>query len=128
MDEDVIPLGWQEYIRDIDELVTHLRNSGREFNYVYGVPRGGLIPAVVIAHSLGWKLVVDLEELSVQKEEVLVIDDVVDSGRTRERYRDYPFAALHRKDICTMEPDFCVRTINAWIVYPYEKNEGSLRS
>lgn len=70
---------------------------------VFGVPRGGCVPAAMLAGLWGTKL------LDSPHAGCLVVDDLVDSGATRERYGAYTFDALFHKT-----------QGNDWIVLPWE--------
>jgi len=77
---------------------------------VYGVPRGGIPVAYLIADSI-------LEE---PKHATLIVDDITDSGRTRSRYeKNFPDAVfLSLADY--LEPE---RVPGQWIVFPWEQGE-----
>jgi GTP cyclohydrolase IA len=80
---------------------------------VYGVPRGGCVPAGMLATMWGTKV------LDEPQPGCLVVDDIIDSGRTRERFKDYEFVALvsHRKT----DPGYF--KLDGWIDFPWEANE-----
>lgn len=61
---------------------------------IHGVPRGGSVAAAVIAERLGACLVSTLDPWLDDPDHVLVVDDIVDSGKTRSRYSHFPFVAL----------------------------------
>lgn len=79
---------------------------------LYGVPRGGIPAAYVIAsqNSDRFEVVDDVEDAHV------VIDDIIDSGATREKYKGRPFYALVDK---TSNPDL------GWVVFPWEATAES---
>ena len=88
---------WQEiydWINKLDKTKTY-----------YGVPRGGSVFA-----GLTGKAVMNPEEADI------IIDDLIDSGRTLARYEKYnkPFIAFIDKRESNQ---------NEWIVFPYEKRE-----
>ena len=64
----------------IDELVTviakKIHTDSPNIDSIYGIPRGGLIPAVLLSHKLGLPLV------QKPKSNSLVVDDISDSGNT----------------------------------------------
>lgn len=96
----------------------------------YGVPRGGHIPALLVARQLGLPLVDDLAAyVSVASAaRVLVIDDLVDSGRTLARfeYVGHPVDALARKPRSPAGPAAGAATFDGWLVFPWEAtDEGS---
>lgn len=74
----------------------------------YGVPRGGQIVA-----GMTGKAVDTIEEADV------IIDDLIDSGATLERYKQYnkKFYALIDKR---------VEYQNEWIVFPWENEQGNV--
>jgi GTP cyclohydrolase I len=86
---------------------------------VYGVPRGGVFAALVFktaAEKRGW--VVELA--STPERADFILDDLIDSGATCERYRKLaprkPFLSLFDK-----------RTLpdpTTWLVFPWEQEEG----
>ena len=45
---------------------------------VYGIPRGGLIVAVLVSHKLGIPLITSLRDMYGKK--FLVVDDIVDTA------------------------------------------------
>jgi len=97
-----------------DDLARQLGPIDPEIQLV-GVARGGLIPATLVAHKLGLRKVVSLGLMSyadgvnadqgmmkaygpVPESATIIIDDIIDSGRTveavRERYPNAVIAAL----------------------------------
>ena len=122
---------WEDLERDIDKIVSQVK----EVDYVVGIPRGGLIIAVMISHRLGIKhMTVDhlekLEEfnLDINKKRILIVDDISDSGQTLKRYKKegYTTATLDVRNSTITVPDFYSNWIeNAdWIVYPWEKKDS----
>lgn len=74
---------------------------------IYGVPRGGIPVALALAGTGPFVLVDDPDAADV------IVDDLVDSGATRERYLGKPFFALLDK---RLEPEYTGK----WIVFPWE--------
>ncbi len=86
-----------------------------EIASVFGVPRGGVYPATVVAQFL------DLPLAEFPDARSLVVDDLIDSGRTRDRYQDFAFDACYRK---TTSPAFeapAALTLDGWLVFPWEQ-------
>ena len=73
---------------------------------VYPVPRGGVPAALALAQHLDIVLVDTPERANI------IIDDLIDSGSTMERFRDKPFYALIDKRGWGYE--------DAWVVWPWE--------
>ena len=75
---------------------------------VYGVPRGGAIVAGMMAHHATDGLVV----VSDPSQADVIVDDIIDSGATRDRFPGKPFIALVDKT----DPDKNL----GWLVFPWE--------
>lgn len=83
---------------------------------VYGIPRGGLIPAVMISHLRGIPL------LNAPCEGCVVVDDICDTGRTLVPYADrYLTATVYDTLSASVHPDISVYLKHdAWIRFPWE--------
>jgi len=87
------------------------KNKSGGISWVYGVPRGGIPVAYLV----------DPEHVVEKPEEAtLIVDDITDSGRTRDRYvKDFPDAEfMSLADY--LEPK---RVPGQWIVFPWEQGE-----
>lgn len=114
--DDVTVLTWADITAAAERLVER-RPAPLA---VYGVPRGGLIPAAMVA-SL-WRCPV----ADHPAPGVLIIDDLVDSGRTLTAWTDNGFDvdALFRKPAspANLAPDALVA--DGWLVFPWEHHDG----
>ena len=85
-------LTWELYGKVLEEIIDDMCHCN--FDYVYGLPRGGLIPAVSVSHSMKsvWsfgtlktEMITSEEELlqkaDERKSHILLIDDILDSGK-----------------------------------------------
>lgn len=73
---------------------------------IYGVPRGGIPVAYILSKFISNSIIVDSPVISD-----IIVDDLIDSGKTRERYKklvDKPFYTLVEKED------------KEWIVFPWE--------
>ena len=94
--------------------------------FIAGIPRGGAIIGVMLSHKTGIPYI-ELNEIQhFPKEDVLIVDDIADSGVTLSHYTGYKTATVHHKPQSIVEPTYYVETIdnNMWIVYPFEKPEA----
>ena len=64
-----------------DELV--IREHVTEVDSVYGIPRGGIPVAYLVAGCSGASIVDTPEEAT------FIVDDIIDSGKTMARYSNY---------------------------------------
>lgn len=71
--------------------VQHYPPKRREYSSIYGIPKGGWIPAIILAGFFRIPCVTEL------KPDTLIVDDVVDTGTTARRYEDHDVVALIRK-------------------------------
>jgi GTP cyclohydrolase I len=81
---------------------------------IYPVPRGGIPVAYLLKQHFPKAIIVDNPV-----EANIIVDDLVDSGATRQRYKaEYPvpFIALYDKAIHGLQ--------GTWIVFPWEQGEG----
>lgn len=95
---------------------------------VFGIPRGGLVPALLLADALGGRVVESLYQADI------IMDDLVDSGRTMKKAYDTAFkvqqqtvvtAALYRKYMTAISADTITSDTvlgkDTWLVFPWER-------
>jgi GTP cyclohydrolase I len=87
--------------------IQHDRAPGLQRLRLYGVPRGGVHAAyLLMAHAPScYTVVFDINQADI------VVDDLIDSGATRERFARHAFYALTDKR-ASPEPD-------NWLVFPW---------
>ena len=114
---------WSEIEELVDLLCEKIIKSGQQIEHIFGMPRGGLIPAVMISHRLDIPLT-----LNPDTPNILVVDDICDSGETfKDFYLKHSFAktaCLHFKPHTSIfNPDFAANKFfsDNWVVYPWEK-------
>lgn len=114
---------WDDIYEMLDIIYDKVKDKG--FKYVTGIPRGGLIPAVLFSHR--FNEFEFMERPSNHYNNLLIFDDIADTGHTLEKIKpNFPnpsFATLHYKEMCTVEPDYYAKYIPidyGWIVYPWE--------
>lgn len=113
-------LTWREIEHAAAQLAA--RQRGRVgMTDVYGVPTGGAPVAVMVARLLGRPLA------ERPGPGTLVVDDLIDTGRTLQHYLDGGFEvdALFRKP--WSPPHICPHAIerNAWLRFPWEREDGA---
>lgn len=96
------------------------------YDFIYGVPRGGIPLAVALSQGFDIPLADDLSSSF----NYLVVDDVIDSGKTRLKYIHYDFACLHIKQNAPSMEETAFTTfianqdrIEDWIEYFWEGDE-----
>ena len=158
-------IDWNEYNRSIDELAVQINDSGFKPSFIICIARGGLRVGDILSRifkvkcgylgvesysSAGEGKVSDVQneltfarDLSttskVYGENVLVTDDLIDTGVTLEKtlswlknYKDFAnkkitfkSAVLYKKEKSKFRSDYIVHSLkdNPWIVFPYELRE-----
>ena len=90
-----IYLSWDDINSLVDTLTNKIIKTIPPVDSIMGLPRGGLIPAVMLSHRLGLPLV------SKPTKGTLIVDDICDSGETfikmSKKYPTNYLACLHLK-------------------------------
>ena len=137
---------------DIESITDQIFKSGKFYDYLVGVVRGGAIPAVCLSHRLGIPMKTvswstfhgdqmkesawDIAEDIADGKKILVVDDILDSGRTiRELLEDWE-TTRDKIDVAVLiyntdqehKPDYCGRKIDkskdpSWVTFWWEKEE-----
>lgn len=97
MDKDKIFYSWQDFDESIEILTNYIAVNGWTPDYIVGVKRGGLVPAIKLSHILNKPLIMmscqlrdskdkevrlyEVEEIPNDKN-ILIVDDICDSGIT----------------------------------------------
>ena len=127
-------LSWDDIEVLVKKLCDKILISNLEIKDIWGLPRGGLIPAVMVSHKLG----IPMTKGTITPD-TLIIDDICDSGVTLanyyKTYQDkfaFPFSlktvVLHYKPHTSVfKPTLFANqwSSNNWIIYPWERNDSN---
>lgn len=120
-----------------------------DFDLIVALSRGGLVPGRILSDLLAIHDVIVLDvkyytgvgeradkpkinetsKLSIKDKNVLVADDVVDTGESVKAAVEYlrslkpknlTIFTMHAKPHRIIEPDIFIEETNAWIIYPWE--------
>ena len=108
-------LSWIEFDECIYSIYKKCKN--KNFEGVYGFPRGGLCLAVALSHSLGLPL------LDFPKNNSLIVDDIYDTGYTLEKIKHLIGSETHvwvSKKKPTWWNSYKYIKDNDWIIFPWE--------
>lgn len=120
-------LSWNDVSLLIETLCDEIKQSPITPLYITGLPRGGVIPAIIISHRLGIPYI-NVENIKkYSSQDVLVIDDIADTGETLNQYRIYSTAVLHYKFSSEHIPTYYASSVeeNEWIVYSWERDDSN---
>jgi hypoxanthine phosphoribosyltransferase len=122
-----IHLSWDDVNDAVEGLAYQIKSSNEPIEAITGLPRGGLIPAVLLSHKLGLPYVELSNEESEKYDIILVVDDICDSGETLKKYNQiFSTATIHYKQSAIVKPDFyySLAPEDKWIVYPWEQKDS----
>jgi xanthine phosphoribosyltransferase len=149
MPEKHFPVSWDEFHRDARALAWRLAAAG-PFEAIVAVTRGGLVPAAIVARELGIRVIetvcvasydhISQGELRMLKavadsiialgggkgKGVLIVDDLVDTGKTAKLVRDIlpnaHFATVYAKPMGRPMVDTYITEVSqdTWIFFPWD--------
>jgi len=149
MPQKAFPVSWDQFHRDARALAWRLNDAG-PFEAIVTVTRGGLVPAAIVARELDVHLIETIcissyghirqGELKVLKgvaselvqgsggggKRVLIVDDLVDTGKTARVVRDLlpnaHFATVYAKPMGRPLVDTFITEVSqdTWIVFPWD--------
>jgi xanthine phosphoribosyltransferase len=147
--QKAFPVSWDQFHRDARALAWRLAGAG-PFLAIVCVTRGGLVPAAIVARELGIRLIETVcvasysyltqGELKVLKDVaasivgigggrgkgVLIVDDLVDTGKTatvvRDILPDAHFATVYAKPMGRPMVDSFITEVSqdTWIFFPWD--------
>jgi len=116
------PLSYVQYSIYVNELVYMIKDSDviQDLKAIYAIPRGGYPIGVHLSHNLELPLVTNLA--GHKREELLIVDDIADTGVTLEKVAGMcrATATIYYKERSTIKPTFYVVVTDKWIVFPWE--------
>ena len=125
-------LSWKWVDEQVENIADIIEDSVSEFKYISGIPRGGLIPGVYLSHRLGLKYIPYKDALDLplsEKKDVLVVDDICDTGDTVFDASENGFrvATLAFRYSSPFIPDFYSQKItnDDWLVFPWERIDSN---
>jgi xanthine phosphoribosyltransferase len=89
---------WPDIDTLIEVIVKERLPKTRKFDTVVGIPRGGLIPASILAYRLDIHKVYSSLGIQSESNKILLVDDICDSGATlkdlRQRFPNATYCTL----------------------------------
>ena len=126
-------LSWNDIEEQVNKLAEQINRMEKKPFYLYGVPRGGLIPATWLSHKTGIKYQ-QINSIQISKiadlSHIMIIDDICDSGETIKKIKeDFPkcqTATLYHKETAIDKPDIYgeISTYD-WLYFPWENQQSS---
>ena len=114
-----VNVSWEDIEQYIDDVCDHYKN--KNITGVYGLPRGGLIFAVLLSHKMNIPL------LGSPIENCIIIDDICDTGESLVHYYKnssglekpkYHITTMYYKENDLVKPEFYTyKKDDKWIIY-----------
>ena len=119
---------WKQVEQFVNNVAKYSYAEEKAYTGVYGLPRGGLILAVMLSHKLKIPL------LMSPAPGCLIIDDICDTGESLlhyvknssgERVQDYTIVTMYYKENkLGIVPDiFNYFKKDKWVIFPWEMEE-----
>jgi xanthine phosphoribosyltransferase len=148
MPEKAFPVSWDQFHRDARALAWRLNGAG-PFQAIVTVTRGGLVPAAIVARELDVRIIEticvasydhtrqgdlrilksvadDIQRVDRAGRGVLIVDDLVDTGKTAKVVRDLlpnaHFATVYAKPMGRPLVDTFITEVSqdTWIFFPWD--------
>jgi hypoxanthine phosphoribosyltransferase len=106
----------------VEKIVKKVKD--KPLKNVYGHPRGGLVPAVMLSHKLGLPLILNLEEVN---KNTLFVEEIIDSGKTllelENKLNGALVVCMTKRYTSKFEPFYFAKLIedDSWLVFPWEE-------
>ncbi len=147
--EKMFPVSWDQFHRDTRALTWRLHEAG-PFEAIVCITRGGLVPAAIVARELNVRIIEtvciasymnyknqgdikvmkgvgsEVMALRDQGKKVLIVDDLVDTGKTarvvREILPSAHFATVYAKPMGRPLVDTFITEVSqdTWIYFPWD--------
>ncbi|HET9175774.1 MAG TPA: xanthine phosphoribosyltransferase [Pseudolabrys sp.] len=147
--EKIFPVSWDQFHRDSRALAWRLHGAG-PFDAIVCITRGGLVPAAIVARELNVRMIETISvlsyrdydnqgevsvikgiapevlELQSKGKRVLIVDDLVDTGKTARVVRDLlptaHFATVYAKPMGRPLVDTFITEVSqdTWIYFPWD--------
>ena len=150
--EEFYVLKWSEFYKDIFRLCKKIKEDNYKPDIIVAIARGGWVVGRIISDLLEVNQVTDLHITfytgvystlkepiilegigkDIKDKRILVVDDVSDTGESLIKAIDYlrsfnpliiKTATVYIKPWTKFIPDYYVKSIDKWIIYPYEVKE-----
>jgi xanthine phosphoribosyltransferase len=145
--DKIFPVSWDQFHRDSRALAWRLHAAG-PFDSVVCITRGGLVPAAVVARELNVRVIetvcvasyqnyknegvlkvlknISPEIVATGGKGVLIVDDLVDTGKTAKVVRELlpaaHFATVYAKPMGRPQVDTFITEVSqdTWIYFPWD--------
>lgn len=109
-------ISYEELYLQAEKLATKVN---KKYSGIYAVPRGGVPIGILLSQLLQIPMV---DKVGTEAGDVLIVDDLIDSGETLKQYPLSDCAVLYKKPWSPM-PTYWVEETEEWLEFPYEETQ-----
>ena len=78
-------LSYEKFVDACEHIAKTIEKDYKDkIDNIFGIPRGGLIPAVYLSHALDLPMVAEVKDART-----LVVDDIADEGKTLKKFNKF---------------------------------------
>lgn len=111
----LLRISWKEVVEGCRGFACRIKKICPECTGFYPIPRGGLVPAVILSHLTNLPLHKELQPTSI------IVDDVEDSGLTLSgytgKYKCFVLVTKRLDSVCYYSR---LTKKDTWVVFPWE--------
>lgn len=143
-------MSWTSYGKISSSLAQKIKKSGVKFDLIIGIARGGIPLAMVIGDKIGVRIdiinvksytgvrqrlkpqILSTINSSINGKRILLVDDLIEEGDTMHLIvgllkkmgaGKVTTAVMLTKPWSKFKPDFKVRQVDRWVIFPWEVGE-----
>ncbi len=143
-------VSWANYGRIASSLAKMVKSTQKRYDLVVGIARGGVPLAMAVSDHLNARMdIINIKSYkgimmrhrprilstlsdNTRGKRVLLVDDLIDSGGTmdaaikylkKKGVQEISTAVLFKKPWSRIKPDFCLKTVDQWVIFPWEHGE-----
>lgn len=113
-------LTYGEYDESIEKLAEKIKSSGKSYDYLFPIPRGGYYPAIKLSELLS----IPVTSVYDKKEKTLVVDDIVETGSTLSEYGNADKAVVFAESYSVDKVQYYGEVKTEWLMLPDEVGCG----
>lgn len=95
--------------------------SKKKYTNIYAIPRGGYLLGCMLAHQLNLPL--EVNKNAINPKNTLIVDDLIDSGKTVSKFKGFDVAVLYVKNGKKKLAKYYLHETDAWVKFPDEKDD-----
>lgn len=109
---------FEQYNTDIELLANKIKSSGKTYQSLYGIPRGGYYVAIQLSGIL------NLPVVNKPDNATLIVNDICDTGATISTYTHNDTCTVYIRENTKKSVTYYGVVKDSWLLFPDEKETG----